>query len=67
MKLAKVLAAATAAVLVVACGSPKVEGSKEVVNLLPTKGQVDTTSYLLGVNFGLVITQNNFGDLNMAQ
>ena len=67
MKLAKVLAAATAAVLVVACGSPKVEGSKEVVNLFPTKGQVDTTSYLLGVNFGLVITQNNFGDLNMAQ
>ena len=67
MKIAKLFAIASAAVLVVACGSPKVEGSKEVRDLLPSKGQVDTTSYLLGVNFGLVITQNNFGDLNMAQ
>ena len=67
MKIAKLFAIASAAVLVVACGSPKVEGSKEVRDLLPTKGQVDTTSYLLGVNFGLVITQNNFGDLNLAQ
>ena len=67
MKLAKIFAIASAAVLVMACGSSKVEGSKEVQALLPTKGQVDTTSYLLGVNFGLVMTQNNFGDLNMAQ
>ncbi len=67
MKIAKLFAIASAAVLVVACGSPKVEGSKEVRDLLPSKGQLDTTSYLLGVNFGLVITQNNFGDLNMAQ
>ena len=67
MKIAKLFAIASAALLVVACGSPKVEGSKEVRDLLPSKGQVDTTSYLLGVNFGLVITQNNFGDLNMAQ
>ena len=68
MKIAKLFAmASAAAVLVVACGSPKVEGSKEIRDLLPTKGEVDTTSYLLGVNFGLVITQNNFGDLNMAQ
>ena len=67
MKIANLFAIASAAVLVVACGSPKVEGSKQVRDLLPTKGQVDTTSYLLGVNFGLVITQNGFGDLNMAQ
>ena len=68
MKLAKLFAAiATASVLVMACDSPKVEGSKEVRDLLPTKGQIDTTSYLLGVNFGLVITQNGFGDLNMSQ
>ena len=67
MKLAKIFAIASAAVLVMACGSSKVEGSKEVQALLPTKGQVDTTSYLLGVNFGLVMTQNNFGELNMAQ
>ena len=67
MKLNNILLAVSAAILVVACGSPKVEGSKQVRDLLPTKGQVDTTSYLLGVNFGLVMTQNGFGDLNMAQ
>ena len=67
MKLTKLFAIASAAVLVVACGSPKAEGSKEVQSLLPTKGQVDTASYMLGVNFGLVITQNNFGDLNKSQ
>ena len=67
MKLAKLFAMASAAVLVVACGTSKVEGSKEVRDLLPTKGQLDTTSYLLGVNFGLVMTQNGFGELNMAQ
>ena len=67
MKLVKLFAIASAAAFVVACGSPKVEGSKEVRDLLPTKGQTDSTSYLLGVNFGLVITQNGFGDLNLAQ
>ena len=49
-----------------ACGAPKVEGSKEVRDLYPTKGQIDTASYMLGVNFGLTITQNDFGDLNMS-
>ena len=67
MKLAKIFAIASATVLVMACGTSKVEGSKEVQSLLPTNGQIDTASYLLGVNFGLVMTQNNFGDLNMAQ
>ncbi len=67
MKIVKLFAIASAAVLVMACGSSKVEGSKEVRELLPSKGQVDTTSYLLGVNFGLIITQNGFGDLNMSQ
>ena len=67
MKISKIFAIASAAVLMVACGTSKVEGSKEVRDLLPTKGECDSTSYLLGVNFGLVITQNNFGDLNMAQ
>ena len=67
MKTIKLFAIASAAIMMVACGSPKVEGSKEVRSLLPSKGQVDSTSYLLGVNFGLVITQNGFGDLNIAQ
>ena len=67
MKTIKLFAIASAAVLMVACCTPKAEGSKEVVALLPSQGQIDTTSYLLGVNFGLVITQNGFGNLNMAQ
>ena len=67
MQTIKLFAIASAAVLMVVCCSPKVEGSKEVRSLLPSKGQVDTTSYLLGVNFGLVMTQNGFGELNMAQ
>ena len=67
MKLAKLFVMASAAMLVVACGSSQVEGSKAVRSLLPTKGEIDTTSYLLGVNFGLVMSQNGFGELNMAQ
>ncbi|MBP3202492.1 MAG: FKBP-type peptidyl-prolyl cis-trans isomerase [Bacteroidales bacterium] len=67
MKLLRNIAIASAALLMVACGNNKVEGSKAVQSLLPTNGQVDTVSYLLGVNFGLVITQNGFGDLDMAQ
>lgn len=67
MKLVRIFAIAAAAALAVACGSSKVEGSKQVRSLLPTKGETDSTSYLLGVNFGLVITQNGFGDINMAQ
>ena len=67
MKLAKLFVMASAAMLVVACGSSQVEGSKAVRSLLPTKGEVDTTSYLLGVNFGMVMTQNGFGELNMAE
>ena len=67
MKLTKLFAIASAAVLMVACNTSKVEGSQDVRALLPTKGEVDTTSYLLGVNFGLAVTQNDFGDLNLAQ
>jgi len=67
MKLVKLFAIASAALMMVACGNSQVEGSKAVRDLLPSKGQIDTTSYLLGVNFGLVMSQNNFGELNLAQ
>ncbi len=67
MKITKIFAIASAAALMVACGTSAVEGSKEVRDLLPSKGETDSTSYMLGVNFGLVISQNDFGDLNMAQ
>ena len=67
MKLLKIFSIATAAALLAACGSSKVEGSKAVQALLPSGGQVDTVSYMLGVNAGLIITQNGFGDINMSQ
>ena len=64
MNISKIFAIASAAVLIVACGAPAVEGSKETRDLLPKKSQIDSASYLVGVNFGYWIKNNNFGDLN---
>ena len=36
-------------------------------DLQATKAQIDSVSYLLGVNFGYTIKYNDFGDLNLAQ
>ena len=67
MKISKIFAIASAAVLIVACGTPAAEGSKETKALLPNKAQVDSASYLIGVNFGSWIKGNNFGELNYDQ
>ena len=67
MKISQIFAIASAAVLMMACGSSAVEGSKEVRDLLPKKSNVDSVSYLVGVNFGSWIKGNNFGDLNYDQ
>ena len=67
MKISKIFAIASAAVLMVACGGAAVEGSKEVKALLPTKAQTDSASYLIGVNFGSWIKGNNFGEINYDQ
>ena len=67
MKITKIFAIASAAVLMVACGGAAVEGSKEVKALLPTKAQTDSASYLIGVNFGSWIKGNNFGEINYDQ
>ena len=64
MKISKIFAIASAAVLIVACGAPAVEGSKETRDLLPKKSELDSASYLVGVNFGSWIKGNNFGELN---
>ena len=64
MNLSKIFAIASAAVLIVACGTPAAEGSKEVKALLPTKSQTDSASYLIGINFGSWIKGNNFGEIN---
>ena len=36
-------------------------------DVTPTKGQIDSVSYLVGIQFGSFIKAYNFGDLNMAQ
>ena len=64
MKISKIFAIASAAVLMVACGGSAVEGSKEVRDLLPSKSLTDSTSYLIGVNFGSWIKGNDFGEIN---
>ena len=50
--------------LLVSCGqSPKVDKNSAI-----TKGQIDTVSYLLGINFGSFIKNYNFGDnINMSE
>ena len=67
MKISKIFAIASAAVLIVACGTPAAEGSKEVRELLPGKSLTDSTSYLIGINFGSWIKANNFGQINYDQ
>ena len=67
MKLTKIIAIASAAVLMIACnGASKVEGSKAVRDLLPSKSHADSAAYLLGVNFGMVMNQNKFQDLDLG-
>ena len=62
------MAAAVAAVFAVSCASDadvKVDAPK------PTQGEIDTVSYLIGVNFGSFIKGNNFAedldDLNISE
>ena len=67
MKISKIFAIVSAAVLMVACGSSAVEGSKETKALLPSKSMTDSTSYLIGINFGSWIKGNDFGEINYDQ
>ena len=67
MKNLKFIALATVvALLSFSCKSQEVKVDVE----LPTSADVDSVSYLIGVNFGSFIKGNNFaeelGDLNMA-
>ena len=69
MKAIKILAAAFMASMVMSCGTT---GEKAKVNVeLPSSAQVDSVSYLLGVNFGSMIKGNNFAEtldeLNMSE
>ena len=70
MKAIKILAAAFMASMVMSCGTTS--GEKVNVDVeAPSSAQVDSVSYLLGVNFGSIIKGNNFAEsvdeLNMAE
>lgn len=67
MKIFNIIAIISAAMLMVACNSPAVEGSKEVRDLLPDKALTDSASYLIGINFGTWLKSNDFGELNYAE
>jgi len=66
MKISKIFAIAAIVAVMAACGKTP-EGSKEVRELLPTRTEVDSASYLLGVNFGMMIKNYGFGELNYSQ
>ena len=71
MKARKFLIVALAlSVATVACSqnSTKLPDGTDAKALLPSKAQVDSVSYLLGINFGSFLKSYNFGeDLNYAQ
>jgi FKBP-type peptidyl-prolyl cis-trans isomerase len=71
MKARKFLIVALAlSVATVACSqnNAKLPDGTSAKSILPSKGQVDTVSYLLGINFGSFLKSYNFGeDLNYAQ
>lgn len=44
-----------------------VEAVKTLKDYTPTKAEIDTVSYLLGVNFGSFLKGYNFGDINYSK
>ena len=47
--------------------APVVEKSLSAKELLPSKAEIDTVSYLLGINFGTMVKGYNLGDLNFNE
>jgi FKBP-type peptidyl-prolyl cis-trans isomerase len=66
MKIYKIFAISAIVAVAMACGQTP-EGSKEVRELLPTRTEVDSASYLLGANFGFMIKNYGFGKLNYSE
>lgn len=82
MKSIKMFAAAAILFSVVACNSNKpagetdgadstgvaqVENPVNAKELLPSKAEIDSVSYLMGINFGSMIKNYNMGDLNFNE
>ncbi|MBR4756101.1 MAG: FKBP-type peptidyl-prolyl cis-trans isomerase [Bacteroidales bacterium] len=64
MKTLKIIAAIAVLSAAVACNSGKPAATGEGA---PTKAEIDTVSYLLGINFGSMIKGYNLGDLNFSE
>lgn len=66
MKISKLIVIVAAAAVMASCSSGP-EGSKETRALFPTSTEIDSASYLLGVNFGMMIKQYNFEGLDYSK
>ncbi len=66
MKAIKIIAVAAAIISAVSCGNTA-KPAGVAKELIPTKGEIDSVSYLLGVNLGSMIKGYNFGDVNYAE
>ena len=68
MKAIKIFAAALVAAFAISCGS---SNNVKVDVELPSQAEIDSVSYLLGINFGSFIKGNNFAEdlseLNMSE
>ena len=69
MKAIRIFAAALVAAFAISCDSASNDVKVDVE--LPSQAEVDSVSYLIGINFGSFIKGNNFGegldDLNMTE
>ena len=64
MKTIKIAAIALLGIFAISCGG---NAQNEFKDLQPTRAEIDSVSYLLGINFGSMMKGNNFDDLNMAR
>ena len=70
MKINNFAILAATILLAAACnngGQPKQKIDPEFKDLLPTRGQIDSVSYLVGISFGSTIKQYDMQDLNMNE
>lgn len=65
MKFYKIILALVLGISLAACAQNK--PAAEVKQYAPTKAEVDTVSYLIGVNFGSFLKSYDWGDLNYAE
>ncbi len=66
MKRIGIIAASLAVLMAASCSNGE-SVSPEAKALAPSKAQIDSVSYLVGVNFGTFIKGYNLGDLNMSE